>query len=57
MKKLYIQPQTDLVRMANGEPVMDRFDGGLAGSGTMGQPEGYINMPTRRGNPVAVMYI
>ncbi len=57
MKKLYIQPQTDLVRMANGEPLMEPIGGGLAGSGTMEQPEGYINMPTRRGNPVAVMYI
>lgn len=52
MKKLYIQPQTDLVRMANGEPVMERFDGGLAGSGGIAEPA-----PARRGNPVAVMYI
>lgn len=53
MKKLYTQPQTDLVRMANGEPVMERFDGGLAGSGSMGE----AGAPARRGNPVAVMYI
>lgn len=56
MKKLYIQPQTDLVRMANGEPVMERIDGGLAGSGSIVEP-GTTGAPIRRGTPAAILYI
>ena len=52
MKKLYIQPQTDLVRMANGEPVMEPIGGGLAVS-----TPPVVGAPTRRGNSAAVMYI
>jgi len=37
-KKLYIQPNTDFVRMANGEVVMAPIGEGLSGSGTAGSP-------------------
>jgi len=56
-KKLYIQPTTDFVRTANGEPLMTPIDGGLSGSPSAGQPA-----PNRIGSnapmhKINIMYI
>jgi len=52
-KKFYIQPQTDLVRMANGQVVMAPIGGGLAGSPTAGEV-GKNGAPVRKVN---ILYI
>ena len=53
MKKLYIQPQTEVLRTATGEVIM----GDLNIPGSPNGPEVGYNLPTRRANPVAVMYL
>lgn len=56
-KKLYIQPNTDFVRMANGEPLMEAIGGGLPSSGSAGEPG---KAPANIGGPakkINVMYI
>lgn len=51
MKKLYIQPQTEILRTATGEVIMGDLN-------IPGSPNGpRVGAPTRHGNPVAVMYI
>ena len=51
MKKLYIQPQTENASLEQRINVM------VSVSVQEGFSTGYIDAPTRRGNPVAVMYI
>lgn len=50
MKKLYIQPQTENVRLDSGMIMTQLGQGSDASNGMWGAP-------TRRGNPAAVMYI